>query len=91
MSRIFTIVLVMTFLLLQHRIWMSNDGLPAYMGLQGQLEQQKDLIKALESRNLTLMAEVTDLKLQLDAVEERARTDLGMIKSKETFYFVNEG
>lgn len=85
-----TIFLVVVFLFIQHRIWLSNDGFRSYMELQTELKVQKEKLLVLESRNKVLRAEVKDLKSQLVAVEERARNDLGMIKENETFYFVPE-
>jgi cell division protein FtsB len=50
------------------------------------VDQQKEKNQALAARNAGLDAEVRDLKQGIDAVEERARVELGMIKSNETFY-----
>ena len=83
--------LVFVILTLQYRIWMTPEGVPGYMELQSEVETNLQEIKRLELRNVRLMAEVSDLKSQHDAVEERARTDLGMIKKGESFYFIKEG
>jgi cell division protein FtsB len=70
---------------LQYRLWFSHDGLPSVMHLYRSvvLQEQRNLI--LEERNQVLAAEVQDLKSGLDAIEERARSELGMIKQDETF------
>jgi|TARA_B110000914_G_C15488200_1_gene459178 cell division protein FtsB len=79
------ILLTVVLLLLQYRLWFSHDGLPSVMHLYRSvvLQEQRNLI--LEERNQVLAAEVQDLKSGLDAIEERARSELGMIKQDETF------
>ena len=79
------ILLTVVLLLLQYRLWFSHDGLPSVMHLYRSvvLQEQRNLI--LEERNQVLAAEVQDLKSGLDAIEERARSELRMIKQDETF------
>jgi cell division protein FtsB len=75
-------------LLLQYRLWLSNDGVPEVLRLRSAVAaRQADNARVLE-RNRQLAAEVRDLKQGYTALEERARTDLGMISGNESFYQV---
>ncbi len=80
------IVLTILLILLQYRLWFSHDGLPAVLQLHHMISVQKKENKRLTERNQVLAAEVQDLKSGLDALEERARSELGMIKQDETFF-----
>jgi cell division protein FtsB len=73
---------------LQYRLWLSNDGLHEVSRLSTQIKEQQQENERLRERNRTLAAEVQDLKKGTTAIEERARTDLGMIGKSETFYQV---
>ena len=75
-------------LLLQYRIWFSEDGVHGLARLQQAVAAQKTEDDQLAERNGQLAAEVRDLKTGMDALEERARSDLGMISPHETFYQV---
>jgi cell division protein FtsB len=75
-------------LLLQYRIWASPDGMREVWRLEHAIEVQNAENVRLQNRNRTLGAEVRDLKEGRKAIEERARTDLGMVKSNETFFQV---
>jgi len=81
-------VLVVVVVLLQYRVWLSNDGVRELSRLQAAVEKQAADNSELGERNLQLAAEVRDLKKGTAALEERARSDLGMIASNETFYQV---
>lgn len=86
--RLLAALFAVLLLLLQYRIWLSPDGVHEVLRLKGAVaEQQAENARLLE-RNLQLAAEVRDLKQGYAALEERARTDLGMISSNETFYQV---
>jgi cell division protein FtsB len=74
--------------LLQLRLWVSDDGYRAAWRLTGQVAEQAQENEALQERNRALAAEVADLKTGLDAVEEIARSELGMIRAGETLYQV---
>ncbi len=80
------ILLTVILLLLQYRLWFSHDGLPSVLLLHRAVEVQKQDNAILQERNQVLAAEVQDLKSGLDALEERARSELGMIKPGETFF-----
>lgn len=72
--------------LLQYRLWFGKNSVPDYLVLKKEMgRQQADNIK-LTQRNKLLYADIDDLKSGLDAIEERARNELGMIKKGETFF-----
>jgi cell division protein FtsB len=80
--------LIVVIAMLQYRLWLSPDGIRELRRLETAVRQQRDLNNGLAERNQQLVAEVADLKSGLTAIEERARSDLGMIASNETFYQV---
>ena len=80
--------LAVTIILLQYRVWLSEDGVRQVTRLRQAVATQRGENEQLEERNRQLAAEVRDLKTGLDALEERARSDLGMIARNETFYQV---
>ena len=80
--------LALAILLLQYRVWFSEDGVRELDRLKKAVATQRSENDQLVERNKQLAAEVRDLKTGLDALEERARSDLGMIASNETFYQV---
>jgi cell division protein FtsB len=80
--------LVVALVLLQYRIWLSADGVREVGRLERAVAAQRTENDALSERNHQLGAEVRDLKTGMDALEERARSDLGMIARNETFYQV---
>lgn len=84
------ILLTVILVLLQYRLWFSHAGLPSSMHLHRSVEIQRAENDKLEERNQVLAAEVQDLKSGLDAIEERARSELGMIKNGETFFQIIE-
>jgi cell division protein FtsB len=84
--RFLMIVLAVVFVLLQARLWLSNGGLREVWRLETEVARRVEDNGRLATRNSALEAEVRDLKQGLAAAEERARTDLGMIHSGETFY-----
>lgn len=78
--------LMLLLVALQLRLWQGDGGIVEVWALQEQLIQQTQTVETLQQRNQLLEAEVQDLKHRLGALEERARTDLGMIKQGETFF-----
>ena len=84
------IAITVLILLLQYRLWFSHDGLPSLLRLHHAVEKQRQDNAKLAERNQVLAAEVKDLKSGLDALEERARSELGMIKPGETFFQIVE-
>ena len=77
-------------LALQYPLWFGNGGILALWQLQREVAVHKTEIAQLRARNRALEAEVLDLKQGLEAVEERARNELGMVKKGETFYQIIE-
>lgn len=77
-----------TLLMLQYRLWLSNDGVREVLRLKSAVAVQQQQNDQLAERNRELAAEVRDLKQGDAALEERARADLGMIGGNETFYQV---
>lgn len=71
---------------LQFQIWIGDRGMPGVHRLEIAVASQREDNVRLEARNRSLAAEVRDLKEGLEAVEERARSDLGMIGRDEIFY-----
>ncbi|HCH23752.1 MAG TPA: cell division protein FtsB [Oceanospirillaceae bacterium] len=84
--RAIAIFLFVAALMLQYQYWFGETGQVEVRALQNQITQQQAVNEALHQRNQQLYAEVEDLKQGLAAVEERARSDLGMLKPQETFY-----
>ena len=71
--------------ILQYDLWFGDGSLTAAWTLEQNIFEQQQENERLQLRNDTLAAEVTDLKSGLAAIEERARSELGMIKQGETF------
>lgn len=80
------VVLVALLLLLQYQLWFGEGNVHDAGKLQQQVSVQQSENAALTHRNQELAAQVRDLKQGKAAVEEQARSDLGMIKKGETFY-----
>ena len=88
--RWFALILLVLLVLLQVKLWLGDGGIHDLRELERTEELQAEENRGLEERNQALMAEVEDLKEGQDAIEERARTDLGMIREDESFYQVIE-
>jgi cell division protein FtsB len=84
--RIFAVILGVCLVLLQYRLWVSDRGMREIWRLDQAVEAQKAANGEQRERNRQLLAEVTDLKVGLAALEERARSELGMVGNNETFY-----
>jgi cell division protein FtsB len=82
------VVLVLALVLLQYKFWFGQGNWRQVEQLRAQVQAQQAENRELLRRNKALAAEVKDLKTGVDAVEERARNEMGMIKSGETFYRV---
>jgi cell division protein FtsB len=80
--------LLVVMILLQYRIWLSSSGVRELQRLESAVAAQRADNEQLAERNRQLAAEVRDLKNGMDALEERARSDLGMVAGNETFYQV---
>ena len=84
------IALLILFIWLQYKIWLQDGGIPEVLQLEQEVEEVKVEVESLRERNASLDAEVKDLKKGLDAIEERARSEMGMIKKGEIYYQVIE-
>ena len=82
------ILLGLAGLSLQAQLWFADDGYRKTLKLRSAVAEQRAMNDSLRERNASLDAEVINLKQGVDAAEERARTDLGMIGESETFYQV---
>jgi cell division protein FtsB len=78
-------VLLLLLIGLQYKLWFGDGSLSEVVQLSSELDIQKEKLRLLEERNKILEAQVLDLQNGLDAFEEKARNDLGMIKQGETF------
>ena len=84
--RAFTALLLILLSLTQYRLWFGKNSVPDYYDLQDEVARQKAVNDELKQRNKLLYADTDDLKLGSEAIEERARNELGMIKENETFF-----
>lgn len=83
-----TLSLAVLLALLQYALWFGDGGLRDMWRLESRVAEQETENERLRQRNDALAAEVKDLKTGLEAVEARARLELGMIKDDEVFYQV---
>lgn len=85
------VILLLVLLALQFKLWFGEGGYSDVKRLALRVEQQARENETLAQRNRELQAEVEDLRQGLHAVEERARSELGMVKENEEFYQVVPG
>lgn len=81
--------LVIVFALLQYKLWIEPGSLSETWHLKKQISSEVQGNNVLDQRNQALVAEVHDLKHGKSAIEQRARSELGMIKPGETFYQID--
>ena len=84
--RIITLILVALLLLIQYPLWLGRGGWLKVWDLNRQVEAQQQVNGQAQARNALLDAEVRDLKQGTDAIEERARSELGMVRNDEIFF-----
>ena len=84
--RILGAIFVALIVLIQYPLWLGKGGWLRAWEVERQVEAQKAKNRQLEARNASLAAEVRDLKTGTEAIEERARHELGMLRQDETFY-----
>ena len=84
--KLVTLALVALIALLQHPLWLGKGSWLRVWEVDQQMQAQRATTQTLALRNAALDAEVRDLKQGLDAIEERARSELGMIKRDEIFF-----
>ena len=87
-GRWLVVILALAALAMQVQLWFADDGYRKTRDLRQAVAGQRQQNEELRARNAALEAEVGNLKRGLDAAEERARTDLGMVGPSETFYQV---
>lgn len=83
-------VLIVVLVALQYRLWISEGSLSHRAALQEQIDQKQAENSRFRERNAVLAVEVDALKSGMDAIEERAREQMGMIKEGETFFMILE-
>lgn len=82
--------LVLAFLVLQYKLWFDKGSVPRAHVLEKELEELKSKNEASKRQNAVLDADVKDLEKAGEAIEERARSELGMVKKGETLIQVKE-
>ena len=88
--RILFAVLLALIVLIQYPLWFGKGGWLRVWQIAGELDVQKAGNRRIEARNASLAAEVKDLKTGTEAIEERARSELGMIRGDEVFFQIEE-
>lgn len=86
--RAFIFLLTALLLLFQYFFWFGKNGYSDYQKTIQEIEQHQQVNEKLSQRNQIVAAEIKDLKQGFDAIEEKARSDLKMIKSDEVFYHI---
>jgi cell division protein FtsB len=87
---VLTLTLVALIVLIQYPLWIGKGSWFRVWAVDQQIRAQREANRQLQARNAALEAEVRDLKVGLEAVEERARSELGMIRQDEIFFQVLE-
>lgn len=83
-------ILLVLFIWLQYKLWLGDGGIPEVLELEQEIDTVQSEVNRLEERNKALNAEVMDLKKGIEAIEERARSEMGMVKKDEIYYQVIE-
>ncbi|SHE80179.1 cell division protein FtsB [Vibrio gazogenes] len=86
--RVFALTLTLFLIVLQYSLWFGKNGISDFHRVSDEIKTQRSVNVNLQKRNKEMYAEIDDLSQGLDAVEERARHELGMVKEGETFYRV---
>ena len=88
--KVLTLTLAMLIALIQYPLWLGKGSWLRVWEVDQQIRAQRETNRQLQARNNALEAEVRDLKVGMEAVEERARSELGMIRQDEIFFQVLE-
>ncbi|TAK63766.1 septum formation initiator family protein [Methylobacter sp.] len=88
--KIFIAIIILLIIHFQYRIWIGDGSVAQIDAYQQRLDDLKKQVEEKRQRNEALYAEVLDLRKGQEAIEERARDELGMIKEDETFFHVLE-
>jgi cell division protein FtsB len=86
--KVLAAVLAALIVLVQYPLWLGKGSWSRVWGVDQQIKAQREINRQLQARNSALDAEVRDLKVGLEAIEERARSELGMVKHDEIFFQV---
>jgi cell division protein FtsB len=81
-------ILFVLLIWLQYKLWLGDGGIPEVLELEQEIDTVQSEVNTLQERNKALNAEVMDLKKGIEAIEERARSEMGMIKKDEIYYQV---
>ena len=81
-------ILFVLLIWLQYKLWLGDGGIPEVLELEQEIETVQAEVNTLQERNNALGAEVMDLKKGIEAIEERARSEMGMVKKDEIYYQV---
>jgi len=81
-------ILFVLLIWLQYKLWLGDGGIPEVLELEQEIETVQTEVNTLQERNKALNAEVMDLKKGIEAIEERARSEMGMVKKDEIYYQV---
>ena len=81
-------ILLVLLVWLQYKLWLGDGGIPEVLQLEKEIEAVEVEVNGLQERNKALNAEVIDLKKGIEAIEERARSEMGMVKKDEVYYQV---
>ncbi|MEK6594657.1 MAG: cell division protein FtsB [Pseudomonadota bacterium] len=84
--KLLTLALAILIALIQYPLWLGRGSWLRVWEVDQQIQAQREINRKLQARNTALDAEVNDLKQGFEAVEERARSELGMIKQDEIFF-----
>lgn len=84
--KLFRNLLIVIFVLLQYRLWFGDNAYSEYQSLSGKVTQLESANQELKLRNKIMLADIEDLKSGIEAIEEKARNELGLIKQNEKFY-----
>ncbi len=84
--RLLKLIFIVTLIALQYRLWFGKNSLPDYWHLQSDVQRQAETNTRLQQRNQLIAADISDLREGEEALEERARNELGLIKQHETFF-----
>jgi cell division protein FtsB len=87
---VLTLTLAALIVLIQYPLWLGKGSWLRVWEVDQQIRAQRDTNRRLQARNSALEAEVRDLKVGQEAIEERARSELGMIRQDEIFFQVLE-
>jgi len=88
--RVLILTLAALIVLIQYPLWLGKGSWLRVWEVDQQIRAQRDTNRRLQARNSALEAEVRDLKVGKEAIEERARSELGMIRQDEIFFQVLE-